>query len=189
MLLITGAIFIGIITLCLLIVTGLLRSLKMMIANFKDIAEGEGDLTKRVTIDSKDEIGELAGWFNLFLEKLQGIVKTISGHTVSSGCEVGNLKMIASSLSRSAQDTSGHSNTLVTAAEEMAATIEAARAGEAGKGFAVVANEIIRSWPSRLPWLPLISRVRSTRYSKPPPAPCGISRRSPRSSTRSTRSW
>ncbi len=39
----------------------------------KDIAEGEGDLTKRLEIIKKDEVGELAGWFNIFLEQLQEI--------------------------------------------------------------------------------------------------------------------
>ncbi len=123
MLLISGVIFVGIISLCLLIVTGLVRSLRAMIGNFKDIAEGEGDLTRRVAIDSRDEIGELAGWFNIFLEKLQGIVKTVSGHTASLGREAGNLKHIASSLSQNAQDTAARSNTLATAAEEMSANL------------------------------------------------------------------
>ncbi|HBG21180.1 MAG TPA: methyl-accepting chemotaxis protein, partial [Desulfobulbaceae bacterium] len=45
MLLIAGAIFAGIITLCLFIVFGLVGALKVMIGNFRDIAEGEGDLT------------------------------------------------------------------------------------------------------------------------------------------------
>ena len=44
----------------------------------KDIAEGEGDLTKRITVDSKDEVGELVRWFNLFVEKNHGIIKTIA---------------------------------------------------------------------------------------------------------------
>ena len=35
-----------------------------------DIAEGEGDLTKRLTVDAKGEIGELARWSNSFVEKV-----------------------------------------------------------------------------------------------------------------------
>jgi methyl-accepting chemotaxis protein len=46
--------------------------LKEMVVSFRDIAEGEGDLTKRIAIDSKDEIAELAGWFNTFLAKAAG---------------------------------------------------------------------------------------------------------------------
>ncbi len=47
-------------------------------ASLKDVAEGEGDLTKRIPITSKDEIGELSHWFNLFVEKLQIMIQDIS---------------------------------------------------------------------------------------------------------------
>ncbi|WBW96889.1 methyl-accepting chemotaxis protein [Oceanirhabdus sp. W0125-5] len=40
----------------------------------KDIAEGEGDLTKRLEIVSKDEIGELSNWFNIFIGKIASLV-------------------------------------------------------------------------------------------------------------------
>ncbi|OGR19121.1 MAG: chemotaxis protein [Desulfobacterales bacterium GWB2_56_26] len=123
MLLIAGAIFAGIITLCLFIVFGLVGALKVMIGNFRDIAEGEGDLTKRIVIKSQDEIGELAKWFNIFIEKLQGVVGTISKNTQLLGSEAASLASIASNLARNAQDTSGRSNTVATAAEEMSANL------------------------------------------------------------------
>ncbi len=123
MLLIAGAIFAGIITLSLFIVFGLVNALKMMIGNFKDIAEGEGDLTKRVAIKSQDEIGELARWFNIFIEKLQGVVGTISKNTELLGSEAESLASVASNLARNAQDTSGRSDTVATAAEEMSANL------------------------------------------------------------------
>ena len=37
----------------------------------KDIAQGEGDLTRRLEINSPDEMVELARWFNTFVEKIQ----------------------------------------------------------------------------------------------------------------------
>lgn len=40
----------------------------------KDIAEGEGDLTKKLEVNSKDELGVLAKWFNLFVKKIRDIV-------------------------------------------------------------------------------------------------------------------
>jgi methyl-accepting chemotaxis protein len=43
----------------------------------KDISEGEGDLTKTVVIKSKDEIGDLARYFNATLEKIKKLVVTI----------------------------------------------------------------------------------------------------------------
>ncbi|MDR2596748.1 MAG: methyl-accepting chemotaxis protein [Treponema sp.] len=43
----------------------------------KDISEGEGDLTRIITINSKDEIGNLAHYFNLTMEKIRNLVGTI----------------------------------------------------------------------------------------------------------------
>jgi methyl-accepting chemotaxis protein len=43
----------------------------------KDISEGEGDLTRTIIIHSKDEIGDLAKYFNLTLEKIRTLVATI----------------------------------------------------------------------------------------------------------------
>ena len=40
----------------------------------KDIAQGEGDLTRRLIVESSDEVGEMANWFNVFVEKIQRII-------------------------------------------------------------------------------------------------------------------
>lgn len=50
------------------------QTLSSVINSLKDIASGEGDLTKRIDQQTQDEIGSLVKWFNLFVEKLQGII-------------------------------------------------------------------------------------------------------------------
>lgn len=123
MLVTSSLIFVGIISLCLVIVFGLVRALRLMVLNFQDIAEGEGDLTKRIHIDSKDEIAELAKWFNIFLEKLQGIIEMITHNTKTLGQESMNLSSIAGALAENAQGTSERSENVATAAEEMSANL------------------------------------------------------------------
>ena len=49
----------------------------------KDIAEGEGDLTKRLEVTTNNELGELARRFNTFIEKLQRIIQQIAGNASS----------------------------------------------------------------------------------------------------------
>jgi methyl-accepting chemotaxis protein len=49
----------------------------------KDISEGEGDLTKTVNVLSKDEIGDLARYFNATLEKIKNLIITIKNQSVS----------------------------------------------------------------------------------------------------------
>lgn len=56
---------------------GVIKPIDNIKNRMKEIASGEGDLTKRIDIDTKDEIGELALWFNSFVENIQGIIKSI----------------------------------------------------------------------------------------------------------------
>ena len=54
-----------------------LRPLQQIKANLDDIAAGEGDLTRRLPVTSNDELGQLAGSFNRFVEKVHGLVRQI----------------------------------------------------------------------------------------------------------------
>jgi methyl-accepting chemotaxis protein len=49
----------------------------------KDISEGEGDLTKSINVNSKDEIGDLARYFNQTLEKIKALIITIKNKAVA----------------------------------------------------------------------------------------------------------
>lgn len=120
---VSGAIFAAIIALCLFIAFGIVRSLKEMIVSFQDIAEGEGDLTKRIAITSRDEIAELAGWFNIFLEKLQDMIKRIANNSTHVDSASADLSEIAKLMSSSAGDTSTRANNVSVAAEEMSANL------------------------------------------------------------------
>jgi len=70
----------------------------------KDISEGEGDLTRAITINSKDEIGSLAHYFNMTLEKIKKLVKTIKGEAIALtniGTELaGNMSNTATAVSQ-----------------------------------------------------------------------------------------
>jgi len=60
-----------------IVVNGIKSSLLSIIHSLKDLAKEDGDLTVRIETKSKDELGDLAFWFNSFMEKLQGVVKEI----------------------------------------------------------------------------------------------------------------
>jgi methyl-accepting chemotaxis protein len=93
--------------------------LKQAVAGLQDIAQGEGDLTMRLRVQSKDEIGELARWFNIFIEKLQGIVGQIANNTRSIDASSTGLSKIATDLSTSSEDTSQRADNVAAATEEM----------------------------------------------------------------------
>ena len=73
-----------------------LRPLQQIKANLDDIAAGEGDLTRRLPITSEDELGQLAGSFNRFVEKVHGLVRQIVEMT-------GQLTELVSQVSEQAQ--------------------------------------------------------------------------------------
>lgn len=58
----------------LAIASALRRNIANVVDSLKDIAQGNGDLRRRIRKESTDEIGELVEWFNAFVAKLQGII-------------------------------------------------------------------------------------------------------------------
>ena len=123
MVLVSGLIFAAIIALCLFIALGIVRALKEMVVGFRDIAEGEGDLTKRIAIQSKDEIAELAGWFNTFLAKLQDMIRKITDNSTHVDRSSTELSEIASMMSHGAGETSSRADNVSAAAEEMTTSL------------------------------------------------------------------
>tara|TARA_B100000614_G_scaffold262630_2_gene297243 strand:+ start:216 stop:1940 length:1725 start_codon:yes stop_codon:yes gene_type:complete len=57
--------------------------IKRSVLRLKDIADGEGDLTLRIETRAKDEVGELAKWFNKFIDKLRLMIKNTADNTDS----------------------------------------------------------------------------------------------------------
>ena len=88
-----------------------------------DIAEGEGDTTKRLKVTSQDEIGKLARAFNLFMERLQDLIKTVKGEVRTIDDSASSLVGIAGGMSEGANNTSEKSDTVAAATEEMSSTI------------------------------------------------------------------
>lgn len=65
----------------MLVANTMLRPLQLMKVSLDDIAAGDGDLTKRLAITSQDELGDLAGSFNRFVDKIHGLVRQITEMT------------------------------------------------------------------------------------------------------------
>ena len=128
MLTIAGLVFIVIASLCLVIIIGITRALKRIISGVRDIAQGEGDLTKRVDIDSKDELGELAKWLNLFLEKIQDIIKRIAREAIGVDGASNELTEISGDMAAGAQKTSDQADDVSAASEQMSTSLNSVAA-------------------------------------------------------------
>ncbi|KAF0862603.1 methyl-accepting chemotaxis protein [Pseudomonas sp. LD120] len=67
--------------------------LHLLIAALNDLAAGEGDLTKRVPLNSNDEIGDMASAVNRFVDKLQPIVREAGDVAQRTGVEIGAMSL------------------------------------------------------------------------------------------------
>jgi methyl-accepting chemotaxis protein len=108
-----------------LLTSSVVRPLNRVVAGLKDAAQGEGDLTKRIEVASKDEVGELAHWFNTFVEKIQRIIADVARNATNLNNSSKELADISDHLSEGAGQTSGKAVTVAAASEEMSTAIAA----------------------------------------------------------------
>ncbi|KFZ37456.1 chemotaxis protein [Shewanella mangrovi] len=104
--------------------TRMVTPLNNMLNNLNDIAQGEGDLTRRVPVTGSDEIAALGTAFNRFVEKLQHIIRDVSDATndvVNASHEIHTQnQMIAGQLASHNHET----DQVVTAVTEMSSTAQ-----------------------------------------------------------------
>lgn len=106
----------------ILITRSIVAPLGRMRDMIKDIAQGEGDLTKRLNDDSMDELGEVSRWFNTFVDKLHGIINKISEATHQVASSSIQLNATAQMMATGSEQVSAQAGTVATAGEEMSAT-------------------------------------------------------------------
>ncbi|GMQ62060.1 methyl-accepting chemotaxis protein [Vallitalea maricola] len=140
-LIVLGAITLGVVVaiiLGILISRGIRKPIRKSINMLKDISEGEGDLTKRLNISTKDELGELAKYFNLFVDNIHDIISqvklnadnlAVSSNEISLGMDHSNQGMEEisngiASLSDSSQNNASVIEEATASIEELASTAD-----------------------------------------------------------------
>ncbi|MFZ3263896.1 MAG: cache domain-containing protein [Terriglobales bacterium] len=108
-----------------------------MVERFKDVAEGDGDLTKRIPITAHDEIGELGKWFNVFLDRLQDMIISIStaAHQVGGASE--GVSNTSQQISANSQETSAQANVVSTTAEQVSQNLQTVATGAEEMGASI----------------------------------------------------
>ncbi len=132
---ISGLAFILGAVLMVLISKGVAGPLKLVLSGLTDISQGEGDLTSRLNYRSKDEVGELAQAFDSFIEKLQDMIRDISGNVTRLTEAAAAFLSISEGMTRGSSTASEKSNTVAAAVEEISVTMNSiASAMEASAG-------------------------------------------------------
>lgn len=123
-----GLIITCIVTLTVVMMTSLVgrsisQSLNLTVSRLKDIAQGEGDLTVRLEIRSRDELEELALSFNMFVANLQKVIRDIADNSEILDTFASDMFSISSLMSSGADEVSEKSGTVASGAEEMSFNI------------------------------------------------------------------
>lgn len=123
------------------IIQGILTPLKATNTMLKDIAEGDGDLTVRIPVNTKDEIGELGNNFNAFVEKLQNIISEIAGATSQLATSAEEMAAVTEQTSAGVANQKQETELVATAITEMNSTVlEVANNAENASSAAVDAD-------------------------------------------------
>jgi methyl-accepting chemotaxis protein len=129
----------------LFIVNIILKPVRSLIVVLKDISEGEGDLTKRIVVQNKsDEIGEMAKYFNIFMEKLQTIIRQIKSNSNTLTTETIQISSIIGTITHASEGMTNKSTTVAASTEQMVTNINSVSSAteEMSTSVATVATSI-----------------------------------------------
>lgn len=135
-----------------LIQTGIVKPINGVVDALKDIAEGEGDLTRRLEVATDDEVGELAKWFNTFIERVHDIIADFSATATSLNQDANRLSETAKVTERGVVSQQAEIQQVVTAVREMASVVsdvahnvtETASSAEEADGEAKAGNGVVQ---------------------------------------------
>ncbi len=101
------------------------RPLRKTVEMLKDIAEGEGDLTRRLSINTSDEVGEVAKWFNTLMDKLQNMIKRLFDDIANLNISSRQLQLISEEMASKAAQMNEQSHEAAAATDQTAESIRA----------------------------------------------------------------
>ncbi len=100
------------------------QPLHSLALRLQDIAEGEGDLTRRVEVNGKDEIDEVGIWFNVFIGRMEDIVRQVAEHASTLGAAALELAHTASETAAQAAQQQEQAARISSTMNEMSSAIK-----------------------------------------------------------------
>lgn len=107
---------------CSFLIKVIVKPIENITKAMQDIASGDGSLNQRMVSQSKDEVGQLAGSFNIFVSKIQNTIEQVIDSAALVRSEMSNLASVAQSISNSTIHQQRESEAVATAVHEMQAT-------------------------------------------------------------------
>ncbi len=102
---------------------GITRPVTYMAGHLAEMAQGSGDLTKRIEVLSQDEIGDMANSFNQFIKKLEEIITEVRTSSDGIASAASQVASSASSLSQGTSEQAASIEETTSSLEQMSASI------------------------------------------------------------------
>jgi len=95
-----------------------------MTERMREIAEGEGDLTRQIDIQQDDELGQLASWFNMFIDYQKYRVQNLAGNARLLGAASGQMATVSEQMSSNAEEASSKASIVSSASERVSGNLQ-----------------------------------------------------------------
>ena len=95
-----------------------------LLDRLRDMAHGEGDLTARMPVEGRDELGEVARGFNEFVGKLHGLIRQVADNTVAVSHAAAELSTVTTQASQLITHQQTSTEQVATAVSQMASTVQ-----------------------------------------------------------------
>ncbi len=95
------------------------KPLNMMIEQVRDLSEGEGDLTRRINLNTTEELGTMAGFLDKFLGQIHGIITQLAGTSDTVSLSADTLTQSSESMSASAEELSQQAQSIAASVVQM----------------------------------------------------------------------
>ncbi len=105
------------------IARSIVSPIKKVSGMMAEISEGDGDLTSRLPVTSKDEVGHLSENFNTFIEKIQHIIKETQEGAKNLALQADSIAATSTELSANTDEMNSQSNTVAAATEELSVNV------------------------------------------------------------------
>ncbi|MBL4741593.1 MAG: chemotaxis protein [Idiomarina sp.] len=105
-----------------LIIRSITRPLKRINAAMVDIAQGEGDLTRRLSAEGSDELSRLATSFNEFVSKIQQLVKSVQNSAREEEVAAERLSSLSNQSSAQSDELRAQTESVATAINELSSS-------------------------------------------------------------------
>jgi methyl-accepting chemotaxis protein len=100
------------------------RPLHSLAERLQAIAEGDGDLTRRIEVNGNNEIDEVGNWFNVFIARIEDIVRRVAEHATTLGQAATELAATAHETAEQAAKQQQQAERITTTMNEMSSAVQ-----------------------------------------------------------------